>query len=83
MSDLIELGLRSLIQSGPIGVILAFMLWDNYQMKKKLFEVIENNTKEHQRAADIGEQTNKVIEKNTSAIIRQEEINKALKELIP
>lgn len=42
---MLELLLKSLISSGPIGVILAVMIWDNIQMKKKLFKVIENNTK--------------------------------------
>lgn len=42
---MLELILKSLLQSGPIGAVLAVMLWDSVQVKKKMFEVIENNTK--------------------------------------
>lgn len=37
--------LKELIGTGPIGAVLAVMLWFNYKVVQKLFEVIEANTK--------------------------------------
>lgn len=33
-----------LAKNGFMAVILAVVMWDNWKMKKKLFQVIENNT---------------------------------------
>ncbi len=60
---MVELLLKSLISSGPIGVVLAVMIWDNIQMKKKLFEVIENNTKVVQKLTDSTTEIKKKLEK--------------------
>ena len=49
---MVELLLKSLISSGPIGVVLAVMLWDNIKTKEKMFTIIENNTKAMQKLTD-------------------------------
>lgn len=33
-----------LLGNGPFGVMLGIVMYDNFKMKTKLFEVIENNT---------------------------------------
>lgn len=33
-----------LMKSGPLGLIVAALLFDNFKMKSKLFSIIENNT---------------------------------------
>ena len=49
---MVELLLKSLISSGPIGVVLAVMIWDNIKTKEKMFTIIENNTKAMQKLTD-------------------------------
>jgi len=41
MFDLI---LKGLLNSGPIGLVLAFFMWMNYKLIIRLFTVIETNT---------------------------------------
>lgn len=36
--------LNGLIGSGPIGAVLAYMLWQNNKLQERLFTVIEKNT---------------------------------------
>jgi len=42
---MIEEMFMELMKNGVLGIVLAVALYDNFQMKKKLFDVIENNTK--------------------------------------
>jgi hypothetical protein len=37
--------INELARQGPIGVILALSLWYNVKLVRRLFNIIENNTK--------------------------------------
>lgn len=41
---MLDLIVKGLVASGPIGAILAYFLWQNHTLTKKLFNVIESNT---------------------------------------
>lgn len=60
---MVELLLKSLIASGPLGIVLAVMLWDNIKTKEKLFKIIENNTSALQKVADSMFDIKKKLEK--------------------
>lgn len=42
---MLETILNELMKQGVLGIILTVVLYDNFKMKSKLFDVIENNTK--------------------------------------
>jgi len=42
--DLIQL-IQPLLETGSLGIVLAVTLFKDYKITKKLFYVIENNTK--------------------------------------
>lgn len=60
---MVELLLKSLISSGPLGVILAVMIWDNIKTKEKMFKIIENNTSAMQKLSDSNNEIKKKLEK--------------------
>jgi len=43
-ATILALVFKGLLNNGPIGIMLCIALWDNWKMKKKLFEMIEHNT---------------------------------------
>jgi hypothetical protein len=51
--------LQSLINTGPVGIVLAFSLFMNYKLVLRLFKIIENNTA--------------VVQENTSILKRIED----------
>lgn len=70
MDSLLDTLLNNLANSGMIGTILAVMLFFNYRLVTKLFEVIETNTK----ALTINNE--KLGELNTAQMQRRKDFGK-------
>jgi hypothetical protein len=60
--------LDSLAQNGVVGSVLAIMLWFNYKLTSKLFEVIKANTEVMANSTRTQEAGIEVIKKHTDAI---------------
>ncbi len=37
--------LKAIVSSGPLGLVLAYALWQNNKMVKTIIEIVKNNTK--------------------------------------
>lgn len=77
MDSVLTILIKNIANSGIIGAVLAVMLWFNYQMVKKLFEVIKTNTQAITRVVESQYKVAEVIELNNRYLIETKAAHQA------